>query len=47
MKSATGLPGGLATDKAAAGKMAELEDLARKNRISERLAALKAAAKDE
>ncbi|MBN9669672.1 PspA/IM30 family protein [Roseibium aggregatum] len=46
MKTATGLPGGLATDKASASKMAELEDLARKNRISERLATLKAAAKD-
>ena len=46
MKSATGLPGGLSTDKADATKLAELDDLARKNRVSERLAALKAAAKD-
>lgn len=46
MKGATGLPGGLSTDKADATKLAELEDLARKNRVSERLAALKASAKD-
>ena len=46
MKGATGLPGSLSTDKADATKLAELEDLARKNRVSERLAALKASAKD-
>jgi len=46
LKSTTGLPGGVATDKADATKLAELEDLARKNRVAERLAALKAAAKD-
>ncbi|WP_428643171.1 PspA/IM30 family protein [Roseibium sp.] len=46
LKSTTGLPGGARADKADAVKLAELEDLARKNRVAERLAALKAAAKD-
>ncbi|WP_269583097.1 PspA/IM30 family protein [Roseibium sp. Sym1] len=46
MKTASGLPGGVATDKASATKLAELEELARKNRVSERLAALKASARD-
>lgn len=46
MKNATGLPGGIATDKASATKLAELDELARKNRVSERLAALKASVKD-
>ncbi|WP_422039432.1 PspA/IM30 family protein [Roseibium sp.] len=46
MQSATGLPGTQTADRADATKLAELEDLARKNRVSERLAALKASAKD-
>lgn len=46
MKNATGLPSGQAADMASAGKLAELDELARQNRVSERLAALKAAARD-
>ena len=46
MKNATGLPASDAGDLASATKLAELDDLARKNRVSERLAALKAAARD-
>ncbi len=46
MQNATGLPGGVSTGKTEATKLAELDGLARKNRVSERLAALKAAAAD-
>ncbi|WP_298815901.1 PspA/IM30 family protein [uncultured Roseibium sp.] len=46
MKNATGLPGGKVTDLENAGKLAELDELTRKNRVSERLAALKASARD-
>jgi len=46
MKNATGLPGSVTTDKAHATKLAELDELTRKNRVSERLAALKASVKD-
>lgn len=46
MKNATGLPGGTPADMASAGKLAELDELARQNRVSERLAALKASMRD-
>ncbi|QDG78440.1 PspA/IM30 family protein [Labrenzia sp. PHM005] len=46
MSRSTGLPGSGPANRENAAKLAELEDLARKNRVSERLAALKAAAKD-
>jgi phage shock protein A len=43
MENATGVPSGTdASDSAQAAKLAELEDLARQNRIKERLAAIKA-----
>jgi phage shock protein A len=46
MENATGVPSGAdASDSAQAAKLAELEDLARQNRIKERLAAVKAQAK--
>ncbi|MCV0424758.1 MAG: PspA/IM30 family protein [Roseibium sp.] len=46
MKNATGLPGGRSGEMTDSTKLAELDDLARKNRVSERLAALKAATRD-
>lgn len=46
LKTVTGLPGTGMANKGDAVKLAELEELARKNRVSERLAAMKAAAKD-
>jgi phage shock protein A len=46
MENATGVPSGAdASDSAQAAKLAELEDLARQNRIKERLAAIKAKSK--
>ena len=42
MRDTTGLPGMVQADRASAAKLAELEELARENRIKERLAALKA-----
>ena len=46
MKNATGLPGNQAAGMEDASKLAELDELSRKNRVSERLAALKASASD-
>lgn len=46
MENATGVPSGAdVSDSAQAAKLAELEDLARQNRIKERLAAIKAKTK--
>jgi phage shock protein A len=46
MENSTGVPSGAdASDSAQAAKLAELEDLARQNRIKERLAAIKAKTK--
>lgn len=41
VEKATGIPGGPETDRQSAVQLAELEELARKNRIQERLAAVK------
>jgi phage shock protein A len=41
VEKATGVPGGQGTDRKSAVQVAELEELARKNRIQERLAAVK------
>ncbi|MEJ8473941.1 PspA/IM30 family protein [Roseibium algae] len=46
MRSAAGLAGGASTDRASASKLAELDELARQNRVAERLAALKASTRD-
>jgi len=46
MKSTTGIGSGSSGDLSSSAKLAELEQMARKNRIAERLAAVKAAAKD-
>lgn len=42
LEKQTNLPANQQTDRATSSKLAELDDLARKNRISERLAAIKA-----
>jgi phage shock protein A len=41
VEKATGVPGGQSADRQSAVQLAELEELARKNRIQERLAAVK------
>jgi phage shock protein A len=41
VEKATGVPGGQSADRKSAVQLAELEELARKNRIQERLAAIK------
>ncbi|MCB1490266.1 MAG: PspA/IM30 family protein [Rhodobiaceae bacterium] len=42
LRSATGIPGTVKTDRDTAAKLAELEQVSRENRIKERLAAVKA-----